>query len=122
MLRKERVARQIALDDERPEVLDIKEPHGLRDPQLIQPMHLAHLLDAAPQQRARSIAHRGEIDGTTRCQHLLVIVRGHAALADQDAAAGLLEPARNPFGETKRCGCRHSAHVESALAIRCRRG
>src|SRR5262245_27152020 len=45
--REQAAARQVALDQERAELLDLQDPQGLRDPEL-QPVHVDDPLDAAP--------------------------------------------------------------------------
>src|SRR5215472_18713545 len=98
---KETISRKIALDQKRTEILHVQHPDRLRQPQLFQPVHAGDAPDAAAEQRAGAVADRGEIDRIIRHKGLAIDLRGHAALADDDVAAGELEPAVEPLRETE---------------------
>src|SRR5262245_55498192 len=53
------VAGKIALDQERPELLDIEHPDRLRQPELLEPIDAGDPLDAAAEQRAGAVADGG---------------------------------------------------------------
>src|SRR6218665_1973393 len=117
VLREQRVALEVALDDEGAEVLDLEQPHRLGDAEFVEPVHLLDPLDAAAQQRAGAVADRGQVDRAAGREHLLVVLGRHAALADQDAGAGLLDPARDPFGEAEAGRRRHRADVVAPFTV-----
>src|SRR6218665_3653839 len=117
MLREQRVALQGALDDEGAERLPPKEPQRLRNAQVVQPVHGANLPDAPAKQCAGAIADGGQVDGAAGRQHLAVVLGGHAALADQDAALGLFEPLGHPFGKTETGRCRDRADLVAPMPV-----
>src|SRR5215472_13951286 len=92
---------KIALDQKRTEILHLQHPDRLSEAELFQPVHAGDAPDAAAEQRAGPIADRGEIDRVIRHKGLAIDLRGHAALADDDVAAGELEPAVEPLRETE---------------------
>src|SRR5215471_4691694 len=80
-------------------------------------MNARDALDAAAEQRAGAVSDRGEIDRSARHERAPVDFRRHAALADDDIAAREVEPAVEPFRETKRRGSRHRADLAAAVRI-----
>ena len=102
-------------DDERAHPVRPYHPHRLCQPQLVAPVDGFHRLDPASQQRACAIADGGQVDRAVRHEIVLVVLRGHAALADDQPRAGTLDPARQPFGEAERGRGRHRAEIEAAV-------
>ena len=117
----QRIAGEVALHEERAEMLDVEHPHRLRQPELVAPVHARHVADAAAEQRAGAVADSGEIDRVVRHEHVAVDLRCHPALADNDVRAGNVEPAVEPFGEAERGGGGHRADFISAVRIDHRR-
>src|SRR5580704_10437852 len=58
----QRVAGEIALDQEWAKIFDVELPDRLCEPELLEPINGGNALDAAAEQGARSIADRGQID------------------------------------------------------------
>ena len=115
------VAGKVALDQKRTEIFHFEDPDGLGEPELFKPVDAGDAPDAAAEQRAGAIADRGEIDRAIRHKGLAIDLRRHAALADDDVAAGQGKPAAEPLREAKRCGRRHSADRVAAVRIDARR-
>src|SRR5262249_8834425 len=59
-------------DAEGDTTLDLEHPQGLRDPELLQPVHVDHAPDRASVARAEPVADGGEIDGAVRHEVLAV--------------------------------------------------
>jgi Tripartite tricarboxylate transporter family receptor len=95
------VAVKVALDQKWTELLYLKHPDGLRQAEFLEPIHIHNALDAAAEERAGAVAHRGEIDRAVRHKKLAVDLGCHAAFADDDVASGEPEPAVEPLRETK---------------------
>src|SRR5262249_18320601 len=95
------VASKVALDQERPELVDVEYPDRLRQPQLLEPINAGNALDAAPEQRAGAVSHRGEVDRVVGHERLAIDLGRHSALADDDVAAGEFEPAVEPLREAE---------------------
>src|SRR5215831_10592767 len=115
------VAGKIALDQERPELVDVEHPDSLRQPQFLEPIDAGDPLDAAPEQRAGAVSDRGEIDRVVGHERLAIDLRRHSALADNDVAAGKFEPAVEPLREAERGGGGDGADGVAAVGIDRRR-
>src|SRR5262249_47225176 len=115
------VAGKIALDQERPEFLHVENPDRLRQSQLLEPMDARDPLDAAPEQRAGAVSDRREIDRAVGHERPAIDLRRHSALADDDVAAGEIEPAVEPLREAERGGRGHRADRIAAVGIDARR-
>src|SRR3984893_6713204 len=115
------VAGKVALHQERPELVDVEHPDGLRQPQFLEPIDAGDALDAAPEQRAGAVSDRGEIDRVVGHEGLAIDLGRHSALADDDVAAGALAPAVEPLREAKRGGGGDGADGVAAVGIDRRR-
>src|ERR1700730_2500272 len=110
------VTGKIALDQKRPEALHFEHPDGLRQSKLLEPINAADPLDAAAEQCASPVSNGGEINGAVRDEVAAIDLGRHAGFADDDVAAGELEPAVEPFGESK--GCRRRDRADGVAAVR----
>src|SRR5262245_2167688 len=115
------VAGKIALDQERPELVDVEHPDRLRQPEFLEPINAGDALDAASEQRAGAVSHRGEIDRVVGHERLAVDLRRHSALADDDVAAGEVKPAVEPLREAERGGRGDGADGVAAVGVDRRR-
>src|SRR6218665_3294521 len=121
MLREQRVALQVALDDEGAEVLHLKEPQRLRNAQVVQPVHGANLPAAPAKQCAGAIADGGQADGAAGSQPLAEVLGGPAppgvflrrrtARCRQAGALGLSRATGPPFGKSGNGRCRDRADL-----------
>src|SRR5690348_8928493 len=115
------VAGEIALDQKWTEIFHFQYPDGLREPELFEPVDAGDTPDTAAEERAGAVADRGEIDGIVRHEEFAIDVRSHAALADDDVAAGEFEPAVEPLREAERRGRGHRADGVAAVRVDARR-
>src|SRR5213593_1703410 len=100
--REQAAARAVALDQERPEPLDLEHPHRLRDAELLEPVDLAHAPDAAPVRGAHAIPDGRQIDRAVRHEPLAIRELREAGLADDDFRPRALEPAAHRLAEAER--------------------
>src|ERR1700738_257925 len=110
------VSGKIALDQKWPEALHFEHPDRLRQSKLLEPINAADPLDATAEQCAGPVSDGGEINGAVRDEVAAIDLGRHAGFADDDVAAGELEPAVEPFGEAK--GCRRRDRADGVAAVR----
>src|SRR5947207_611199 len=82
----------IALDQKRPEPLDLEHPESLGDAEL-EPMHVDDALDRAPIRRAQAVADGRQIHGAVGHEPFAVRGLGETGLAHDQLGARALEPA-----------------------------